>query len=70
MLRPVGATILFFRKNRLHIATIDDIYEIQMQSPDNERGIKTTSVKTHKCQPKNNNNINTGLKAIRLRNTS
>jgi len=72
MLRPTNATILFFRKNRLHVATVVGIYEIWMESSDNglnrsEKRNRISSAKTRKRQStERNNNLNAGPKSDKI----
>ena len=68
MLCPIDVMILFFRENRLYVATTLDVYETRVESSDNDltnlkRGTGQTPRKlVNANQPRRNNNLNTGPK--------
>jgi len=68
MLCPTDATILFFRKNPLHVATVVDIYETRVESFDNGQIWKEgpNKLRENANQSGRNNNFNAGPKSDRI----
>jgi len=69
LLHPTDAMIVFFQKNRLHVATMVGIYETRVETSDNglKRGTGQTPRKfVNANQPGRNNNLNAGPKSDKI----